>query len=76
MTEVSRGILENNVSRRSSNSWPYGGLELAEEKARVTHMDEGFDFLGQNVRSMYHRHVVSKSLGFIRCMLFVFSTLG
>ena len=53
-----------------------GGLELAEEKASVTQIDGGFDFLEQNVRGMYHWHVVSKSLGFIRCMLFVFSTHG
>lgn len=26
------------------------GLELSKEKTRITHIDEGFDFLGQNVR--------------------------
>ena len=26
------------------------GLELSEEKTRITHIAEGFDFLGQNVR--------------------------
>ena len=26
------------------------GLELSEDKTRITHMEDGFDFLGQNVR--------------------------
>jgi RNA-directed DNA polymerase len=26
------------------------GLTLSEEKTRITHIDEGFDFLSQNIR--------------------------
>jgi RNA-directed DNA polymerase len=33
------------------------GLELSPEKTRITHIDEGFDFLGQNVRR-YHGKLI------------------
>ncbi len=30
------------------------GLELSAEKTKITHIEEGFDFLGQNVRRYSH----------------------
>jgi len=35
------------------------GLELSPEKTRITHIEEGFDFLGQNVRA-YHGTILVK----------------
>ena len=29
------------------------GLELAQDKTKITHIDDGFDFLGMNIRC-YH----------------------
>lgn len=50
VTGVSREILENNVLPAIKQFMAVRGLELSEEKTRITHIDEGFDFLGQNVR--------------------------
>lgn len=30
------------------------GLDLSAEKTKITHIEEGFDFLGQNVRRYSH----------------------
>lgn len=35
------------------------GLELSEEKTKITHMSQGFDFLGKNIR----RHTYGKAKG-------------
>lgn len=50
VTGVSKEILEHNVLPAIRQFMATRGLELAEEKTRITHIDEGFDFLGQNVR--------------------------
>ena len=36
------------------------GLELSDEKTRITHISDGFDFLGQNVRK-YNGKLLIKS---------------
>jgi RNA-directed DNA polymerase len=43
-------ILENNIKPAITAFLRERGLELSQEKTRVTHITEGFDFLGQNVR--------------------------
>jgi RNA-directed DNA polymerase len=50
VTCVSKEILEQNVLPAIRQFMATRGLEPAEEKTRITHVDEGFDFLGQNVR--------------------------
>jgi RNA-directed DNA polymerase len=37
------------------------GLELSEQKTRITHIDEGFDFLGQNVRRYAGKLIIKPS---------------
>jgi hypothetical protein len=37
------------------------GLELSEEKTSVTHIDTGFDFLGQNVRKYDGKLLITPS---------------
>jgi RNA-directed DNA polymerase len=39
------------------------GLELSHEKTRITHIEEGFDFLGQNVRRYRNGKVLTKPSG-------------
>lgn len=50
VTGVSKEILEHNVLPAIRQFMASRGLELAEEKTKITHIDEGFNFLGQNVR--------------------------
>jgi RNA-directed DNA polymerase len=47
---ASRDVLESVVLPAIRRFMAERGLELSEEKTRITHIAEGFDFLGQNVR--------------------------
>ena len=42
------------------------GLELSEEKTKITHIEEGFDFLGQNVRKYKGKLLIKPSRKSIR----------
>jgi RNA-directed DNA polymerase len=42
------------------------GLAFNEEKTRVVHLDEGFDFLGFNVRRYGHKLLIKPSAGALR----------
>jgi hypothetical protein len=50
VTGISKEVLETKVLPAVRNFMAARGLELSEEKTRITHIAEGFDFLGQNVR--------------------------
>jgi RNA-directed DNA polymerase len=50
VTGYSKEILENEIKPAITAFLSNRGLELSQEKTRVTHITEGFDFLGQNVR--------------------------
>jgi len=50
ITGRSQELLENEVKPLIEQFLRERGLELSEEKTRITHIDEGFDFLGQNIR--------------------------
>ena len=45
-----REILESQIKPAVSEFLLARGLTLSEEKTKITHIDEGFDFLGFNVR--------------------------
>lgn len=50
VTGASREVLELKVLPAVRQFMAARGLELSEEKTRITHIAMGFDFLGQNVR--------------------------
>lgn len=50
VTGVSQEVLQNKVLPAVRQFMAIRGLELSEEKTRITHISAGFDFLGQNVR--------------------------
>ncbi|WPV67051.1 group II intron reverse transcriptase/maturase [Chitinophaga sp. LS1] len=50
VTGHSKETLEKEVKPAITAFLKERGLELSEEKTKVTHITEGFDFLGQNVR--------------------------
>lgn len=49
-TASSKEILENRIKPAIINFLKERGLELSEEKTKITHIQDGFDFLGFNVR--------------------------
>lgn len=50
ITGVSRDVLQDTVTPAVTTFLAARGLELAPEKTRITHLTEGYDFLGQNIR--------------------------
>lgn len=50
ITGCSKELLEDKVRPLVESFLRERGLELSQEKTRVTHIEEGFDFLGQNIR--------------------------
>jgi RNA-directed DNA polymerase len=50
ITGISKEILETEVKPLVTAFLRERGLELSEEKTKITHIEDGFDFLGQHVR--------------------------
>jgi RNA-directed DNA polymerase len=50
VTANSKEILENMVKPLIEEFLSIRGLQLSLEKTKITHITEGFDFLGQNIR--------------------------
>lgn len=50
VTATDKEILENKVKPLIEEFLTYRGLLLSPEKTKITHVTEGFDFLGQNIR--------------------------
>jgi len=58
VTACSRELLATQVRPFIERFLGERGLELAAEKTRITHIDAGFDFLGQNVRRYRGRLII------------------
>ncbi|MBL1816448.1 HNH endonuclease, partial [Klebsiella pneumoniae] len=54
-------MLENEVRPLIAAFMRERGLELSEEKTAITHIDKGFDFLGQNVRKYNGKMLIKPS---------------
>jgi RNA-directed DNA polymerase len=61
ITGVSREILEKEVKPLVVEFLSKRGLTLSEEKTAITHITEGFDFLGQNVRKYGSKLLIKPS---------------
>lgn len=59
VTGVSKELLENEVKPAIIEFLKERGLELSEEKTLITHITDGFDFLGVNIR-MYDGKLLTK----------------
>ena len=62
ITGSSKELLENEVKPLVAGFMKERGLELSQEKTTITHIEAGFDFLGQNVRK-YKGKVIIKPSG-------------
>jgi RNA-directed DNA polymerase len=58
-TGRSKELLEQEIKPLIEEFMRERGLTLSPEKTKITHIDEGFDFLGQNVRK-YHGKLLIK----------------
>ena len=61
ITGVSKEVLENEVRPWVEAFLAVRGLQLSEEKTRITHIDEGFDFLGWNFRKYSGKMLIKPS---------------
>ncbi|MCP5074857.1 MAG: group II intron reverse transcriptase/maturase [Rhodobacteraceae bacterium] len=59
VTGDSKAWLEQDVKPAITAFLAERGLSLSEEKTRIVHIEEGFDFLGQNIRK-YHGKLIIK----------------
>jgi RNA-directed DNA polymerase len=61
ITGTSKELLETRVRPFIVQFMHERGLELSEEKTLITHIEDGFDFLGQNVRKYNGKLIITPS---------------
>jgi RNA-directed DNA polymerase len=60
ITGTSKELLRDQVQPLVAHFLKERGLELSHEKTQITHVEDGFDFLGQNVRRYDNGKVLTK----------------
>lgn len=60
ITAASREIIENEIKPLVINFLEKRGLSLSEEKTKITHIKDGFDFLSQNTRKYKNDKLLQK----------------
>lgn len=61
VTGRTKELLETKVKPLIEEHLKERGLELSQEKTKITHIEEGFDFLGQNVRKYNGKLIIKPS---------------
>lgn len=69
VTGASKEVLENDVLPLVKRFFRDRGLELSEEKTAITHIESGFDFLGQTVRKYNGKLLIKPSRKSVRALL-------
>lgn len=69
ITGVSQALLENEVKPLVENFLQERGLSLSPDKTHITHINDGFDFLGQNVRKYDGKLLIKPSKASIKRLL-------
>ena len=69
ITGRSKELLENEVKPLVETFLQERGLQLSEEKTLITHIDDGFDFLGQSVRKYNGKLLIKPSEKSVRKLL-------
>jgi RNA-directed DNA polymerase len=69
ITGNSKEVLENKVMPAVSAFLKERGLELSLEKTKITHVDEGFDFLGHNIRKYKGKLLIKPSKANVKAFL-------
>jgi RNA-directed DNA polymerase len=69
ITGRTKELLESEVKPLVTGFFKERGLVLSQEKTRITHIDEGFDFLGQNVRKYNGKLLIKPSRKSVKAFL-------
>ena len=69
VTGISKEILAHKVLPTVRQFMAVRGLELSEEKTRITHISRGFDFLGQNVRKYSGKLLIKPAKKSVKSLL-------
>ena len=69
ITGISQEVLEEEVKPLVTEFLWERGLELSEEKTRITHIEEGFDFLGQHPRKYNGHFIITPSKKNVKAFL-------
>lgn len=69
VTASSKKLLEQTVKPLISQFLKERGLTLSENKTKITHINDGFDFLGQNVRKYNNKLLIKPSKSSCQCFL-------
>lgn len=69
ITGASKEVLETKVKPVVESFLKERGLELSQEKTRITHIDDGFDFLGTNVRKYKGKCIIKPSKKSVKSFL-------
>ncbi len=69
ITGSSPELLENEIKPRVATFLQQRGLELSPEKTRVTQIENGFDFLGHNVRKYNGKLLIKPSTKSVQTLL-------
>jgi RNA-directed DNA polymerase len=69
ITGATKEILENKVKPAVERFLSARGLDLSKEKTKITHIDDGFDFLGMNVRKYHGKLIIKPSKNSVKTLL-------
>lgn len=69
ITGRSKELLEDEIKPLVEEFLQERGLRLSQEKTRITHIDEGFEFLGQTIRKYNGKLLIKPSKRSIKCFL-------
>ena len=69
ITGLSKEVLHDEIKPLVTEYLQQRGLELSEEKTRITHIEEGFDFLGQHVRKYNGKLLITPSKKNVKAFL-------
>lgn len=69
ITGKSKRLLENEVEPLVKKFLLTRGLQLSQEKTKITHIEVGFDFLGQNIRRYKDKFLITPSKKNIKIFL-------
>jgi RNA-directed DNA polymerase len=69
VTGSSKELLEKEVKPLVEQFMRERGLELSQEKTIITHIEDGFDFLGQNVRKYHGKLLIKPAKKAVRTFL-------
>jgi len=69
VTGISKECLEDKVLPAVQQFMAVRGLELSEEKTKITHIAKGFDFLGQNVRKYAEKLLIKPARRSVKALM-------